>query len=188
MARWDAGAPERLRQAALDLFGEHGYDAVTVTQIAERAGLTRRTFHRYFPDKREILFAGSERLPPAVTEAVLAAAPGLPPLRAALSALREVGTEVSATVTDSGRRRAIIQSSAELLERERSKSAEVTASLQSALEQRGAGPAEAHLAARVASIVSEEAFGRWAHGEDTFPRCFDAAEDALHAVLTTGAN
>ncbi|MEU1298149.1 helix-turn-helix domain-containing protein, partial [Streptomyces sp. NPDC005840] len=86
MARWDAGAAERLREAALDLFGEHGYDAVTVTQIAERAGLTRRTFHRHFPDKREILFAGSERLPPAVAEAVLAADPGLPPLRAALSA------------------------------------------------------------------------------------------------------
>ncbi|TXS35609.1 TetR/AcrR family transcriptional regulator [Streptomyces sp. OR43] len=183
MARWDAGAPERLRQAALDLFGEYGYDAVTVTQIAERAGLTRRTFHRYFPDKREILFAGSERLPPAVADAVLGADPGLAPLRAALSALREVGTQVSATVTDSGRRRAIINSTAELLERERSKSAAVTAALQDALERRGAGPTEAHLAARVASIISEEAFTRWAHGEGPFPRCFDAAETALHAVL-----
>ncbi|KIZ16385.1 TetR/AcrR family transcriptional regulator [Streptomyces natalensis] len=183
MARWDAGAPERLRRAALDLFGEHGYDAVTVTQIAERAGLTRRTFHRYFPDKREILFAGSERLPLAVAEAVLAADPELAPLRSALSALREVGTEVSAIVTDSERRRAIIESSAELLERERSKSAEVTAALQGALERRGVGPAEAHLAARVASIVSEEAFGRWADGEGPFPGCFDAAEAALHAVL-----
>lgn len=183
MARWDAGAPERLRQAALDLFGEHGYDAVTVTQIAERAGLTRRTFHRYFPDKREILFAGSERLPLAVAEAVLAADPALAPLRAALSALRAVGTEVSAMVTDSGRRRAIIASSAELLERERSKSAEVTAALREALERRGAGPAEAHIAARVASVVSEDAFGHWAEGEGPFAACFDAAEAALHTVL-----
>ncbi|MFJ9427685.1 TetR/AcrR family transcriptional regulator [Streptomyces sp. NPDC101249] len=183
MARWDAGAAERLREAALDLFGEHGYDAVTVTQIAERAGLTRRTFHRYFPDKREILFAGSERLPPAVAEAVLAADPGLPPLRAALSALREVGTEISATVTDAGRRRAIVRSSPELLERERSKSADVTAALRHALEQRGATPAEAHLAARVAAIVSEEAFGRWATAEGPFEECFDGAEEALRAVL-----
>lgn len=184
MARWDPGAPERLRQAALDLFGEHGYDAVTVTQIAERAGLTRRTFHRYFPDKREILFAGSERLPSVVADAVLAAEPGLAPLQAALSALREVGTQASAVVTDSGRRRAIIESSAELLERERSKSAQVTAALRGALEQRGAGPAEARLAARVASIVSEEAFGRWIDGEGPFPACFDAAGAALHEVLT----
>lgn len=185
MARWDAGAPERLRTAALDLFAEHGYDAVTVTQIAERAGLTRRTFHRYFSDKREILFAGSERLPPAVAEAVHTAARGLPPLQAALSALREVGAEVSETVTDSGQRRALIESSAELAERERSKLAEVTTALQSALEQRGAAPAEAHFAARVASLVSEEAFGRWTRGEGPFYKCFDGAEAALHAVLTT---
>ncbi|MGO3325659.1 TetR/AcrR family transcriptional regulator [Gordonia sp. (in: high G+C Gram-positive bacteria)] len=188
MARWDAGAAERLRMAALDLFTEHGYDAVTVTQIAERAGLTRRTFHRYFADKREILFAGSERLPPAVAEAALATTPGLPPLPTALSALREVGAEVSATVTDTGRRRALIESSAELTERERSKLAEVTTALQSALEQRGAAPAEAHFAARVASLVSEEAFARWTRGEGTFHRCFDSAEAALHAVLTTANN
>ncbi|MFR9725226.1 TetR/AcrR family transcriptional regulator [Streptomyces sp. MS19] len=187
MARWDPGAPERLRQAALDLFAEHDYDAVTVAQIAERAGLTRRTFHRYFPDKREILFAGSERLPPAVAEAVLAADPGLAPLPAALSALREIGTAASDMVTDSGRRKAIIESSPELVERERSKLAEVTAALRDALEQRGAGSTEAHLTARVASIVSEEAFARWASGEGAFPECFDAAEAALQTVLAGGA-
>lgn len=187
MARWDPGAPERLRQAALDLFGEHGYDAVTVTQIAERAGLTRRTFHRYFPDKREILFAGSERLPPAVSQAVQAADPGLAPLPAALSALREVGTTVSDMVTDSGRRRAVIESSPELLERERSKSADVTAAIRDALERRGTGPTEAHLAARVASIISEEAFARWTGGDGAFPACFDAAEAALHAMLARDA-
>jgi len=187
MARWDPGAPARLRQAALELFGERGYDAVTVAEIAERAGLTRRTFHRYFPDKREILFAGSERLPPAVADAVLAADVGLTPLQAALSALRKIGTEASAVVADSGRRRTIIQSSAELLERERSKSAEVITALRGALERRGAGPAEARLAARVASIVSEEAFGRWTDGDGPFPACFDAAEVALRAVLAGGA-
>ena len=55
-------AEERLRKAALELYAAHGYDAVTVNQIAEHAGLTRRSYFRYFPDKREVLFAGSERL------------------------------------------------------------------------------------------------------------------------------
>ncbi|MEK8169354.1 helix-turn-helix domain-containing protein [Streptomyces sp. M19] len=64
MARWDPGAEERLKRAALELYLEHGYDSVTVTDIAERAGLTRRSYFRYFPDKREVLFAGSERLAP----------------------------------------------------------------------------------------------------------------------------
>ncbi len=39
-----------------------GYERTTVASIAERAGLTARTFFRYFADKREVLFNGSERL------------------------------------------------------------------------------------------------------------------------------
>jgi len=42
-------APDQLR---LGLLNEQGYDATTVTQIAERAGVTRSTFFRHFPDKR----------------------------------------------------------------------------------------------------------------------------------------
>ncbi|WP_229903870.1 helix-turn-helix domain-containing protein, partial [Streptomyces spiralis] len=46
MARWQPGATERLVVAAVDLFSEQGYDATTVTQIAERAGVTKSTFFR----------------------------------------------------------------------------------------------------------------------------------------------
>ena len=62
MARWEPGARERLVVAAVDLFTEQGYDATTVAQIAERAGVTKSTFFRYFPDKRELLVAGQETL------------------------------------------------------------------------------------------------------------------------------
>ena len=58
MARWEPGARERLVVAAIDLFTERGYDATTVAQIAERAGVTKSTFFRHFPDKRELLVAG----------------------------------------------------------------------------------------------------------------------------------
>lgn len=81
MSRWDPGTEERLKKAALELCGEHGYDSVTVSQIAERAGITRRSYFRYFPDKREVLFAGSEQLPVAVAAAVLDAEKGLSPCR-----------------------------------------------------------------------------------------------------------
>ena len=40
MARWEPGARERLVVAAVELFTEHGYDATTVAQIAERAGVS----------------------------------------------------------------------------------------------------------------------------------------------------
>jgi AcrR family transcriptional regulator len=60
MSRWEPNARLRLVRAAIDLFAEQGYDNTTVTQIAERAGLTRTTFFRHFPDKREVLFAGQD--------------------------------------------------------------------------------------------------------------------------------
>lgn len=62
MARWQPGAKQRLVVAAVDLFAEQGYDATTVTQIAERAGVTKSTFFRHFSDKRELLVAGQETL------------------------------------------------------------------------------------------------------------------------------
>jgi AcrR family transcriptional regulator len=58
-------AKEAIRQAALDLFSEHGFDAVSVTDIAERAEVGRTTFFRYFGDKQEVLFSDP---PPAVAE------------------------------------------------------------------------------------------------------------------------
>lgn len=55
-----AGGRRRLRAelavAALDLFAEQGYDATTVDQIAETAGVGRRTFFRYFRSKEDVVF------------------------------------------------------------------------------------------------------------------------------------
>src|SRR5215469_9699020 len=62
VARWQPDAIGRLQGAALELFGERGFEATTVADIAERAGLTKRTFFRYFADKREVLFSGTEVL------------------------------------------------------------------------------------------------------------------------------
>src|ERR1700722_13640493 len=98
MPRWDADAEERLRAAAIELYLELGYENVTVAQIAERAGLTRRTFSRYFADKRDVLFAGSDQLPAALADAVLTADAGLTPFEALLSALERVGDVVAARV------------------------------------------------------------------------------------------
>ena len=66
MSRWEPNARGRLEQAALELFIERGFEQTTVAEIAQRAGLTERTFFRYFADKREVLFAGAGvGLPPA---------------------------------------------------------------------------------------------------------------------------
>ena len=60
MSRWQPDARERLERAALELFTEQGFAETTVPQITAKAGLTTRTFFRYFADKREVLFSNDE--------------------------------------------------------------------------------------------------------------------------------
>lgn len=51
---------QAIRQAALKLFASNGYDATTTEMIAERAGVSARTFFRYFPTKESLLFFGEQ--------------------------------------------------------------------------------------------------------------------------------
>lgn len=50
----------RLQQAALERFHEHGFDQTSVAQVAADAGVTERTFFRYFPSKEAVLFQDYE--------------------------------------------------------------------------------------------------------------------------------
>ncbi|MFI9848639.1 TetR/AcrR family transcriptional regulator [Nonomuraea sp. NPDC051941] len=186
MARWDPGTEERLIKAALELYAEHGYDNVTVTQIAERAGITRRSYFRYFPDKREVLFAGSERLPTAIQQAVLAAAETSSPLSTVLDALADVGAQLAEQVKNVAERRAVIDASAELQERERTKFAAVTAAIRTALEQRGTETGMAHLVAQIAMVVFQSAFDQWANanGQTDFVTCLRVAAASLRDTVT----
>ena len=52
----------RRQEAALELYRAHRYDETTTAEIAERAGVTERTFFRHFADKREVLFDGEAAL------------------------------------------------------------------------------------------------------------------------------
>src|SRR5690348_7759176 len=87
VARWEPNASGRLREAALDLYTERGYEQTTVAEIAERAGLTARTFFRYFADKREVLFAGSADLQARLVQALREAPDSASPMAAVAAAL-----------------------------------------------------------------------------------------------------
>jgi AcrR family transcriptional regulator len=52
----DRPVAARLQEAAFALFAEQGYDATSVDQIAERAGVGRSTFFRTFPSKEAVIF------------------------------------------------------------------------------------------------------------------------------------
>ena len=162
MPRWEPQARDRLRDAALELFLAHGFDNVTVAQITERAGLTRRTFSRYFTDKRDVLFAGSEQLLEVLAAAIGRADPDLTPFAALLAVLTEAGDLLADQVAHAAERRAIVQASPELQERERTKFAAVTSALAEALEKRGAEAATAALLAPVGTAIFRSAFDRWA--------------------------
>jgi AcrR family transcriptional regulator len=167
MPRWDAQAEERLRTAAIELFLEFGYENVTVAQIAERAGLTRRTFSRYFADKRDVLFADSDRLPELLAEALNRADPVLTPFDALVTALADVGAVLGARVAPhAAQRREVIARSPELQERGRTKFAAVALALGTELTRRGTESTTAALLADVGVAVLRTGFNRWVDDPD----------------------
>src|SRR6266508_6764363 len=65
--------------AALELFGAQGYHGTTVEQIAETAGVSRRTFFRYFSSKEEIVVFAMDAYGDLIVQAIQASArPGRP--------------------------------------------------------------------------------------------------------------
>src|SRR5260221_14141077 len=86
MGRWEPDARGRLEQAAMELYGERGFEQTTVTEIAKRAGLTERTFFRHFTDKREVLFSGAGALQELLVGTIAAQADAALPMEAVAAA------------------------------------------------------------------------------------------------------
>jgi AcrR family transcriptional regulator len=163
MARWQPNAAGRLAKAAMELFAERGFDQVTVAEIAERAGLTERTFFRYFSDKREVLFAGSDEVKGVLVEAVVAAPESASPLQAVAAGLTAFCTllEEQRGHQFARKRQCIIASNDELRERELIKLTTWATALADALRSRGVEDATASLAADVGMATFHSAFQRW---------------------------
>lgn len=64
--------------AALDLFEADGFDNVTVDQVADAAGISRRTFHRYFAAKEDVIVGDPSVMGHLVRESLVAHAGGSP--------------------------------------------------------------------------------------------------------------
>jgi AcrR family transcriptional regulator len=184
MARWQPDARGRLQQAALTLYGERGFDNTTVAEIAEHAGLTKRTFFRYFADKREVLFWGSEALEELFVTEVGAAPESAAPLDAVTAALNAAAAMFEERRESAARRQHIIAANAELQERELIKLASLTGAVAEALRRRGVDDPAAILAAEAGITVFRVAFERWVDqaGRQLLQRLIRESLDELRAV------
>ena len=166
MARWEPGATQRLVVAAVDLFTEQGYDATTVAQIVERAGVTKSTFFRHFSDKREVLVAGQETLSTLLAEGITEAPADVSPLEAVAAGLQRASSVMGPTNRELGPRlKAAVAASAELQERDALKSVGLAAAMTAALTARGVADPTAHLAAELGVLAFKRGFARWSEGD-----------------------
>jgi AcrR family transcriptional regulator len=161
VSRWQPNARGRLERAALELYTERGFDQTTVAEIAERAGLTERTFFRHFADKREVLFAGQDTLFDLATTHIAAAPESASPIDAISEALRAIGEMFQGRHAHARRRQAVIAANPGLQERELIKLASLATAMAEALRQRGISDVAAKLTAETAVAVFKVAFERW---------------------------
>jgi AcrR family transcriptional regulator len=146
----------------MQLYVERGFEETTVAEIAARAGVTARTFFRHFADKREVLFGGSSELQTRLVAALEAAPEKATPMQAVAVALDAAGALLGQSREHSRQRQAVINSHAELRERELIKLAALAAALAAGLRRRGVPEPDASLAAESGIVVLRVAFGRWA--------------------------
>jgi AcrR family transcriptional regulator len=184
MTRWKPDAAGRLITAALTLFEEQGYDATTVAEIGERAGLTKRTFFRHFADKREVLFSGTEELERRWVEAVAAAPPDATPLAAVTAGFDGVAEMFVERHAFARVRARVVNANPELQERELIKLQTLADSVAEALRVRGVSHNAAILAAQAGVTVFHVAFARWVAQDDpaAFRRLMSESMEELRGV------
>ena len=162
----------------MTLFFERGYDAVTVADIAEHAGLTKRSFFNHFADKREVVFASLDAFEASVLTALIKANSDLDPLDAAVSAFTQAAAPLADYPEIARARRVFIDSSSELKERELVQMASTTAAVADALVRRGVPQRDATFVSQAATTVFTTAVDEWTR--DPQPRLATSIQNALH--------
>lgn len=163
MGRWQPQSRERLEQAALDLFHEQGYAETTVPQITARAGLTTRTFFRYFADKREALFGGEEQVPEQVARFMADAPRSLGPMDLIAKSMAPAAARAfeGRSLDHLQRRRAVVDAEPALRERELRKFALMSDAMERGFRDRGVDDLTARLAAELGVTAFRVGATRW---------------------------
>lgn len=171
-------------RAAMELFAQRGFEQTTAADIADRAGVTERTFFRHFTDKREVLFDGTKTMERAAHDAILAAPADQSPLDAALAGIVAGGSLLEDRREHVVRRYQLIAANPNLHERELLKLASMVDATAGALHQRGVTEPTATLAAHCAMAVFQVAYARWTATENppSFATCVTENAAALRTL------
>lgn len=185
MPRWEPDARSRLVESALELFEERGYDDTGVADIAARAGLTKTTFFRHFPNKREVLSAGQELHSQILAAAISGAPATATPLEAIAIALNALsGTFAPERRAFAARLLTVIDASPELRERAAIKQAGYVAAMRDGLIARGVSELTATVAAELGHLAFTTGYAQWAAG-DTPRDLTELVRAALAEIHTT---
>jgi AcrR family transcriptional regulator len=169
----------------MELYRERGFDRTTVADIAERAGLTERTFFRYFTDKREVLFWGAKQLEELLVGEVVRAPETAAPIDVVIGAFEATSSMFEERREFARVRQALIMAHPELKERELIKLVSLASAIGEALRKRGVSPTASTLAAETGGTIFKMGFERWL--EDPKKRDLvhhiRASRRALRAIL-----
>jgi AcrR family transcriptional regulator len=172
MVKRAENARERFEAAAFELFGKQGYAATTVPEIAEKAGLTERTFYRYFTDKREVLFWRATNHQISITNEIARAHAGGHPLEMVAYAFGAVAPFIDGHRPFVKLRQLLISTHGDLHERELMKLDMLASAINLALQQRGIQPSLSRVVSEIGAAIWKVALENWRadEKEGSFPK------------------
>jgi AcrR family transcriptional regulator len=153
-----------LLDAALNLFSANGYDETTTDQIAESAGVSPRTFFRYFPTKESVLFFGEFDFIDAVSGVLLAQPDGLSDFEAMANSFAVLAPALKRIRKRYAQYHEAVASSPVLLGRERKNheaNAETVARVIAERRRLAAPDSECRLLAAIGMLLVERALTQW---------------------------
>jgi AcrR family transcriptional regulator len=182
----------RIREVAMTLFAEQGFDGVTATEIAAEAGVARSTFFRYFPDKSDVLFEDDSASHLLLAKAVAGAARLSAPLGDSLAEALRVLWSTCLVLADSKAiqamrypmREQVIAQTPQLQACSLVKERGYTDAMVAALLEQGAEPLIARQAAHIATACYDAGYTETFSDPGGLPEAVDRAFRRLMSINT----
>jgi AcrR family transcriptional regulator len=177
----------------MDLFAVNGYDETTVEDIARAAGISLRSFFRYFTSKGDLMAYALLLYGNQLAVAIDACAPGASVRAAFRESISRIAQHGLADEARTRKHLDILSRSPAAAAAEMSRLSEVQALVAQAYERRLPEGSERELAARALAGVSLHLTGvavRWCleHRECDLPATMDRALAGLEALFCRGTH